>query len=242
LLKDLSSEHNGDEVFAKEVHLEKRFWTFVQGLWFLDNLQCQAAVENLTHPSIIPTFPDEIMLVLLQQSVAAWDSPVMSILPLAYYNCANPPLTGKEVKTEFVKYMGNRNVTETLFWIRGRPANEQRQLLEVLVAEILETNPRTKDDELYTREEKATEFVSLSLSEEEEKWVETFLTEGRGRTLRGAWDTVEMRRIATGRLREAASDAALKGRKHDQINWEILRDGVQRGLGPRKDEKSPFVA
>jgi hypothetical protein len=79
------------------------------------------------------------------------------------------------------------------------------------------------------------EFVSLPLTETEENWVETYLIEGKGRTLRGASDTVEMRRIATGRLKEAAGNAGLKGRKHDQVNWEVLREGVKRGLGPRTD-------
>jgi hypothetical protein len=239
LLKDLSA-NDREEIpistrFAQEVHLEKRFWTFVEGLWLLDHLQYASAVGNLTHPSIIPTFPDEIMSVLLRHASIATNLPDEAILPLAYYNCANPPLAGKEVKTEFVKYMADRNVTETLFWVRARPEYEQRQLLEVLVEETLDRNGWSPDDETYAREAKAMEFVSLPLTETEEKWVETFLTEGKGRTLRGAGDTVEMRRIATGRLKEAAGDAGLKGRRHDQVNWEILRDGVKRGLGPRKD-------
>jgi hypothetical protein len=239
LLKDFS-DGDGEEVpiaesFAQKVHLEKRFWTFVEGLWLLDNLEYTFAVSNLTHPSIIPTFPDEIMAVLLRHTSTPTASPDEAILPLAYYNCANPPLAGKEVKTDFVKYMADRNVTETLFWIRGRPEYEQRELLEVLVEETLDRNGWGPDDKTYTREDKAMEFVSLPLTETEENWVETYLIEGKGRTLRGASDTVEMRRIATGRLKEAAGNAGLKGRKHDQVNWEVLRDGVKRGLGPRTD-------
>jgi hypothetical protein len=238
-LKDFS-DGDGEEVpiaesFAQKVHLEKRFWTFVEGLWLLDNLEYTFAVSNLTHPSIIPTFPDEIMAVLLRHTSTPTASPDEAILPLAYYNCANPPLAGKEVKTDFVKYMADRNVTETLFWIRGRPEYEQRELLEVLVEETLDRNGWGPDDKTYTREDKAMEFVSLPLTETEENWVETYLIEGKGRTLRGASDTVEMRRIATGRLKEAAGNAGLKGRKHDQVNWEVLRDGVKRGLGPRTD-------
>jgi hypothetical protein len=214
----------------------------VEGLWFLDNLKYEEAVNSLTHPSIIPTFPDEIMLVLLHHAASTPDpnSPQQDILPLAYYNCANPPLAGSEVKTEFVKYMADRNVTETLHWIRSRPEYDRKQLLEVLVEETLDRRGFTPDNKFYTREDKAMEFVSLPLTDDEEKTVELFLTEGKGRTLRGAWDTVEMRRIATGRLGEAANDTSAKGKKHDQLDWEVLRNGIKSGLGPRTDEQSPF--
>jgi hypothetical protein len=78
----------------------------------------------------------------------------------------------------------------------------------------------------------------LPFSDEEEEFVEKFLTEGKGRTYQGAQDTVLMRRIAMGRLTDVASEAATRGRKLDGVNWEMLKDGVKKGLGPRKDEAS----
>jgi hypothetical protein len=237
LLKDLSAQvHEPTELaddFAQAASLENRFWTFVEGLWALDHLQCETAVGHLTHPSIIPTFPDEILLVLLN-CVPTTSERNGEILPLAYYNCANPPLASEEVKTEFVKYMARRNVTETFFWIRDRPEYEQKQLLGTFIKEILQGSLLEGEKEgALSREEKAAELVGLPFTDEEESWMETFLTEGDGRAYTNAADTVLMRRIATGRLYVAASDVQAKNRKHDHLTWEILKDGVKKGLGPR---------
>jgi hypothetical protein len=246
LLKDLSpSVHDENELaatFALRVHLEKKFWTFVEGLWALDHLQCETAVNNLTHPSIIPTFPDEILHVLLLQTKGSIDPEGRSgsVLPLAYFQCAGPPLEKQNVREEFVRYMSDRNVTETFYWIRTRPGHEQKHLLELLVKEILDGHEWGRNDNVYSREEKATEFVSLPLSEEEEQWVEKYLTEGSGRNYKGAWDTVEMRRIATGRLGDALTGTTPKRRRVGQMDWDILRDGVKRGLGPREGEEGTF--
>jgi hypothetical protein len=81
----------------------------------------------------------------------------------------------------------------------------------------------------------------LPFSEEEENFIETFLTEGKGRTFQGAQDTVMMRRIATGRLADVAADSSHRGFKKDGVNWEMLKDGVKRGLGPRKDEEAFLI-
>jgi hypothetical protein len=229
--------------FARDVHLETRFWTFIEGLWALDHMQFETAVGNLTHPSIIPTFPDEIMLTLLNRGHYGAPRTDDDILPLAYYNCAKPPLVKEDVKLEFVKYMAGRNVTETFYWIRARPEYEHKQLLEILIEETLEKSAWASSvgPDAYTREQKAMDFVSLPFDEEEEEWVDNFMTVGKGRNFRGAGDTVMIRRMATGRLQQAADDVTQKGRKLGQVNWDLLKDGVKRGLGPRKDEESPFV-
>ncbi|KAF2241968.1 hypothetical protein BU26DRAFT_162416 [Trematosphaeria pertusa] len=245
LLKDLAPVfHEQPDLatqFAEDVHLEKRFWTFIEGIWELDHLQFETAVGNLTHPSILPTFPDEILLALLGRrnkmpgSVSARD-----ILPLAYYNCAKPPLVGEHVQTEFARYMAARNVTEAYYWIRTRPEHEHHALLEVMVDQTLQRRDRADYDahELYPAEDRVMELVGLPFSEEEDEWIEKFLTEGKGRTFRQAEDTVVMRRIATGRVRDVAREKGHKGRKYEGVNWEILRDGMAKGLGPRRDEEA----
>jgi hypothetical protein len=249
LLKDLSPQHHGATElatgFARDVHLEKRFWTFIEGLWALDHLEFRTAVENLTHPSIIPTFPDEILFTLLKGrdklgSVGVQKGTEDDILPLAYYNCVKPPLEDQKIRNEFAKYMSGRNVTETYYWIRDRPDHEHRPLLEILIEQTLEQGAwsSSAEDDLYTREEKAIEFVGLPFSDEEEEFVEKFLTEGRGRTYRGAQDTLLMRRIAMGRLADVAGENGTRGRTHDSVNWGTLKDGIKRGLGPRKDDES----
>jgi hypothetical protein len=253
LLKDLSPQHHGPTElatsFARAVHLEKRFWTFIEGLWALDHLEFRTAVEHLTHPSIIPTFPDEILLTLMKgrdklAGVGIEKSNEDDILPLAYYNCVKPPLDDSKVRDEFAKYMSDRNVTETYYWIRERPDHEHKHLLEILMEQILERSAWAiaSDDEPYPRSDKAVEFVSLPFTEDEEAFVEKFLTEGRGRSFQGAGDTVLMRRIAMGRLSGVASENATRGRRLDGLSWEVLKDGVKAGLGPRKDEEGFVVA
>jgi hypothetical protein len=248
LLKDLSGQHHEatelSEAFAKDVHLEKRFWTFVEGLWFLDHLQFSTAVGHLTYPGIIPTFPDEIMYTLLTgrdklSSLGMARDPKDDVLALAYYNCVRPPLEDKKTRDEFAKYLANRNVTEMYQWIHGRPDYEQKPLLEILIEQTLDHNAWSQDPEheVYTRDAKAFELASLPFSEEEEEFIEKFLTEGRGRTFQSAQDLVMMRRIATGKLTDVASDMGTRGRRIEGVNWESLKDGVKRGLGPRKDEQ-----
>jgi hypothetical protein len=251
VLKDLSPLHHEPTelatAFARDVHLESRFWTFIEGLWALDHLEFATAVGNLTHPSIIPTFPDEIMLTLLKgreklNRVHVQEGEQDEVLPLAYYNCVKPPLEEPKVRTEFTKYLASRNVTETYSWIHTRPDHEQKALLEILIEQTLEKSAWSGiGDETYTREDKAMEFVSLPFRDDEEEFIEKFLTEGKGRSFRGAEDTVMMRRIAMGRLADVAGETGTRGRKLDGVNWEMLKDGVTRGLGPRQGEDAVMM-
>ncbi|KAH6637556.1 nuclear pore complex assembly-domain-containing protein [Boeremia exigua] len=247
LLKDLSPQHHEDDelatAFARDVHLEKRFWTFIEGLWALDHLEFAIAVGNLTHPSIIPTFPDEIIFTLLTCREKLGRLNVQhgeqdDVLPLAYYNCVTPPLEDQRVRYEFARYLARRNVTETYAWIHTRPLHEQQPLLEILIEQTLEKSVWNSGvgEEVYTREEKAMELVSLPFSAEEEDAVEKFLTTGGGRTFRNAEDTVMMRRIAMGRLVDVADDQSTRGQRMEGVDWDALKGGVKRGLGPRRDE------
>ncbi|KAF1920650.1 nuclear pore complex assembly-domain-containing protein [Ampelomyces quisqualis] len=251
LLKDLAPQHHRTTDlatgFALDVRLEKRFWTFIEGLWSLDHIEFRTAVEHLTHPSIIPTFPDEILLTLMKGrdnlgSIGVHKSTEDDMLPLAYYNCVKPPLEDPKTRDEFAKYLSGRNVTETYYWIRERPDHEHSHLLEILIEQTLERSAWAHDNtNVYPRQDKAVEFVSLPFSSEEEEFIEKFLTEGKGRTFRGAEDTVLMRQVAMGRLTEVANEAGTRGRRHDGVNWDLLKDGVGQGLGPRKDEQDFVV-
>ena len=115
--------------------------------------------------------------------------------------------------------------------------------MEALVEQTLgrQSWGKTNMEAIYSTQEKAVELISLPLTEQEDGWLEKFLTEGKGRTFKAAEDTVAMRRIARGQLREFAMANGARGRTHNGVNWEILKDGVQKGLGPRKDEDG-FVA
>lgn len=188
------------------------------------------------------------MLTLLKgreklSSVGVQGDPKDDILPIAYYNCVKPPLEDQKVRNEFAKYLSSRDCTETYYWIRERPEHERNALLEILVEQTLEKNAFSgdADDHISPREDRAMEFVNLPFSDEEDAFIEKFLTEGKGRVFHGAHDTVIMRKIATGKLQDVASDTGARGRRVDGVNWEVLKDGVKKGLGPRKDEEA-FVA
>ena len=74
------------------------------------------------------------------------------------------------------------------------------------------------------------ELIHLPLDEEEEQWFEEFLNEGKGTTLYGAKDTLMMRKIAKGQVREAVDlGSKLSGRKIDGLNWDALREGLRKG-------------
>lgn len=237
------SEVELSEAFAADVHLEKRFETFIKGLWALDRMEFATAVGHLTDPGIIPTFPDEIIHTLLKgrdrlNGVGMQRRPEDDVLPLAYYNCAKPPLDNDKIRVEFAQYLSDRNVTETYWWIHTRPEYEHKPLLEILIEQTLEKNAwsSSPDDDGYPRSQKAVELVSLPFTEDEEEYIERFLTEGKGRTYQGAQDTVIMRRIATGRLTRGLGETHLRGRRLMGLNWEMLKDGVKKGLGPRNDD------
>jgi hypothetical protein len=83
-------------------------------------------------------------------------------------------------------------------------------------------------------------LVGLPFNEEEEEWFEKYLIEGDGRNCNGANETLLIRRMATGRLKEAASVGGLRRMKTDHVQWGALKDGIQRGLGPRSDVGTPF--
>ena len=165
------------------------------------------------------------------------------VLPLAYYNCVKPPLEDQNARNEFAKYLSGRNVTETYYWIRTRPEYEQKPLLEILIEQTLEKSAWNNGvgEEVYTREDKAMEFVSLPFNEEEETFIEKFLTEGKGRSFRNAEDTVMMRRIAMGKLTGVAEEHDIRGLRLDGVNWDSLKEGIQRGLGQRRDEDAFIV-
>jgi hypothetical protein len=242
LLKDLTpSTHTETELsssFGSAVHLGTRYWTFLEGLWALDRLNFETAVGYLTHPSIIPTFPDEILNVLLEH-VDGYEKAMAKNLPMAYYLSAKPPLADEQVRDEFVRYMTRRDVTETYFWIRARPDFERKHLFEIFLDHCLDSHHGPEGNK---RQSMAQELIGLPFDDEEEVWMEEFLIDGTGRNLPGARDTVMVRRILTGRVKEAVNDGGVKGRKYDQVNWDMLKDGLKRGLGPRVNEDTRFVA
>ena len=107
-------------------------------------------------------------------------------------------------------------------------------LLELLIAGTLTASPAGAE-----RAAKGMELVDLPFDKEEEELFTAYLLSGKGKGLPGAKDTVMMRRIARGELDRAlevggGGGGGLTGRKHDFVNWEAVREGIEKGMGGRR--------
>ena len=85
-----------------------------------------------------------------------------------------------------------------------------------------------------TRATRGVELINLPLNESEVVWLEDFLTQGKGKTLYGASDTIMMRKVAVGQVQNISDDGRnASGPKISGVNWTILSDSLRHGLGPR---------
>ncbi|KZF21892.1 hypothetical protein L228DRAFT_284015 [Xylona heveae TC161] len=228
ILKDVKTPESLTTRFSAKFHVPAKYETVMEGLWHMDRMQFERALGYLTQPSLAPTFPEEILHTLIRHGTQVDRS-----LPLVYFHTVSPAVTNPKVLEAFFSYLSQCSVTEAFYFARGQPENIHRHLLEQLASLVLS---KQSGEERATR---ATEFVDLPLSDEEESWIEEYLHEGKGKTLHGARDTVMARKISTGKFNEALLNGKiLSGRLFDGINWENLKAGVNLGLGPRKDDRA----
>ncbi|MCJ1471590.1 hypothetical protein MMC13_000230 [Lambiella insularis] len=218
ILKDLAQEKHRPETFAAEAYLPSRYQIFIDGLWQLDRLKLEDALDALTSPSLIPTFPDEILYTLCRHAPAN-----DSTLPLAYYYSVSPPLASTKTLFAFFDRSCQASLTEAFYFSRSQGAIRHQKLFEQLLTFV-----HTSAGDV--RAAKAVELIHLPLNEEEEQWMEEFLTSPRQAALYVAKDTVMMRKIAKGQMKDAgAFGSKLSGEKYDGVNWTDLREGLQRG-------------
>ncbi len=185
----------------------------------------QSAMDYLTRPSLLPTFPEHILGTLLRNTTAK-----DSDLALVYYLTVSPPLTSPDLRDAYFSYLSRISITDAYNFSRRQPDDAHRNLFELLIHEVLSATPSNQ------RAANGIELLDLPFDEEEESWFESYLLEGKGRSLHGARDTVMMRRIARGKYAQVLKDGKqLSGRKHDSLSWEVVRDGLGLGLGMRKD-------
>lgn len=179
----------------------------------------QRAIECLTEPSLIPTFPDDILYVLTLPHLPKHDDS----LAIAYYLTTAPPLAGPKVQRAFFETLCRSNVTEAFFFTRKWDESQRRIYFEQLIEFVMRTPAG------QTRSKRAIELVGLPLGEDEEAWFEETLLHGAARALPGAKDTVMMRRLATGHITELGNELeALGGKKVDGLNWDTLRESMRR--------------
>jgi hypothetical protein len=207
------------------IYLPSRYSTYITGLWEMDRLRFRKALESLTSPSLIPTFPDEILAALVKCS-----KPEDRGLALGYYHTVQPPLLQEGVRDTFLEYLAGINITDAYQWAQAQDEAVHRRSLELVIKSALTA---AQGDE---RAGRCVELVNLPLDEDEEEWFEAYLLEGQGRSLHGAKDTVMVRRIALGRMTDALEEGKhLSGREINRVTWDSVKDGIKGGLGHRAE-------
>ncbi|MCJ1282794.1 hypothetical protein MMC26_002120 [Xylographa opegraphella] len=219
LLRDLPSEASGAEAFAERSYLPDKYQTFIDGIWYLDRLKLERALDYLASPTLIPTFPDEILYTLCRHAPQNDSS-----LPLSYYHSVYPPLASAKVLCAFFERSCKASLTEAFYFSRCRGPLQHRPLFVELITFVHANSAGS------ARASRALELINLPFSDEEERWFEEFLNRGLGTTLYGAKDTLMMRKLAKGQVKEAVDlGSKLSGRKIDGLNWDILREGLRKG-------------
>ncbi|MCJ1376050.1 hypothetical protein MMC20_007288 [Loxospora ochrophaea] len=218
ILKDIPKAAQAAQSFADSCFLPKKYQIFIDGIWYLDKLKLEKALEFLTDPSLTPTFPSEILYTLCRHA-----PPENPTLALTYYHTVSPPLTTTKVLDAFFAVYCRGSITEAFFFSRSQGEHIHRHLFEKLVSFVHAEAGGT------IRATRGVELIGLPFNEEEETWFEEYLVEGKGRSLYGAKDSVMMRKILTGRAREAVEFGKdLSGKVIDGVNWTSLMDGLQQ--------------
>lgn len=243
ILRDCRNAGDSAAQFTRECYLPEKYRLFIDGIWHLDRLEfrvCygspisvmkirslipfvyfQPALEHLTEPSLIPTFPDEILHILIKHSKGDGS------LAMAYYLTVSPPLESPEVRQAYFSVLCSTSVTESFYFARNQNQQLHRELFEQIIHLVHSTSPSE------SRGNRAMELINLPFSDEEDAWFEDTLLRGNAKHLNGAKDTVLMRRVATGKLQDLSGDLdVLGGRKVDGLNWDDLNHSLHRSLGP----------
>jgi Nuclear pore complex assembly len=217
------------------VHLPKNYWTVIQGFWFMDHLNFKPAIECLCQPALKPTFPGAVLqaLFLAEQWVLAWAY-------LRHYGGAGVDL-GKEDKLEdgIFQMLCIAGVEEAFSWLREQErsmaAERRRKLFEKMIGWALE-GPKTPAE--FRSRSKPVELINLPFNEEENEWFEDFLLKGEGKVIDYAADTVMLRRVAMGRVKEALElnremGGELAPTKFHGLGWDGIAAGLEKGSTKR---------
>ena len=178
----------------------------------------QKALPFLTEPVLTPTFSEDILYTLCRH--APEDD---GTLPLAYYHTVSVSITSSKVLEAFFSILCHTSITEAFFYSRSQGEAIHRGLFERLINCVL-TNNQAK-----SRAYQSTDFITLPLDKTEESWLEEYLSEGEGRRLPGAADTLTTRAMIMGRFDEMKGPGELsRDRKIDGLNWARLTEKVDQ--------------
>ncbi|KAH7369823.1 nuclear pore complex assembly-domain-containing protein [Rhexocercosporidium sp. MPI-PUGE-AT-0058] len=218
-----TSKRDYSLALEQSTFLPQKYQIYMKGLWHMDRKEFESAVQYLTHPSLIPTFADEILEVLVRKSKEDLT------LALAYYHTAQPTLTGRSAIECLFSAIARTSVTEAFYFARGQPQYAQRHMFEMLISVVLNNSPKE------TIGDRSLELVNLPLSLEEDGWLEEYVLHGDGRNLKRGRDTLMMRKIGTGNFTDSLSMRGINNRPIDHLDWSNLSEGIKHGLGPRLD-------
>lgn len=216
---------NAAEGFRKSVSLPKKYWLAISGLWCLDKLRFEEAVEFLTQPSLSPVFPTEILGTLLRVDEDAF--------ALAYYGAIKPDLSSPVLLDSFFRALCRASLTQAFFFMRRQsPSPDVRQpLLEALVEAALSL-PAGEE-----RQGKATELIDLPFNDQEEAWFREYLTKNSGRSLDVGLDALLVRLMAKGEYSEALDrlqhDKTNK-KSYEGVKWENIAESLSKGIAQRR--------
>ncbi|KAI4130286.1 MAG: hypothetical protein LQ338_001824 [Usnochroma carphineum] len=220
ILRDITGKDaQPASTFAKAVFLPERYRIFMDGIWFLDHANFAKALDYLTEPVLIPTFPEELLYTLCIHPEQRDEK-----LSLAYYYTVSPAITSPKVLNVFFPFLVRAGVTEAFFWARKQGESRHRMLFEQLISIVL----GGKEGEERAR--RSVEMIHLPFNEKEEVWFEAYLSEGKGGDLPGAEDTLSVRKMVTGQASAIADSATGFGFKNnDGMDWSSLGSSFEHG-------------
>lgn len=173
----------------------------------------QRALEFLGHPSLGPDFSDDIVSTLVRQSPKDDYS-----LVLSYYYSVRPILKTSEALELLFDAMVRTNSTEALLFSRTFPPHTREILFNQLAGTALGGGGR--GDELSNE---VRELLFFPFDKEEDQWLEEFLSNGDGRSLKRAKDMLLLRRIACDKFTEL-------GKYRANSQWAAVLDGIKSGV------------
>ncbi|KAI2631544.1 nuclear pore complex assembly-domain-containing protein [Hypomontagnella submonticulosa] len=214
LLLDIDDRNgsNRAEAYARNASIPQKYRIFMRGLWHMDALQFDLALQYLTHPSLEPDFVDDIITVLVRHAKNGDYR-----LPLAYYHTVQPMIQSSAALELLFDALARSSVIDAFQFSRSHADFMRRQLFQRLIMSVLRSD---RSDESA---ERALDLTSLPFDSEEEQWFKECLENGEGKRLPAAKDTLLMRRIATGH----------SGYGGEAGTWGVILEGFKTGNGGR---------
>ena len=172
----------------------------------------QKAVGHLTDPSLTPTFPEDILLILCTHS-----SSREMHLPIAYFNAVSPSLSSSKVLHAYFLVICRFNITEAFYFLRSQDESSHRLLLQNLTSFVLTQKPGDK------KALQASELATLPMNQSEEACFRDFLKQESDRGTKGSLDLLAMRdNLLSAKPNQPLGATSDLTQKINGIDWRTL--------------------